>query len=409
MAAARHDRLPVAIVGAGPVGAFLACLLGRAGIPVRLFEQRLQPPEWSMAIGIMPPSLFRFETIGLAPMLTDRGCRVGTAVLHDASRALGTLPFAGLPAPYDFILTLPQRELVRRLWALLESLPDVSLELGSQVTALSSQDGACELSIAKNGSLRQAECSCAVICDGAKGAVHRQLMPDMHPVYNYPFEFVMADAPDTTDWQTDAHLFFTAEGSIESFPLPGRRRRWVAQRITHNTAHAEALETLQSRVKEVAGVTLSDDECKEVSQFRPQYWLSRSFYRRRIILAGDAAHVMSPIGGQGMNTGLADAFYLARIIPRGLEAPSAWPKLLEAYSVDRRRAFRCASRRAALGMRFGALQGHIPDRIRAAMLRFIVLKKPCSTAVARHFSMWSIPGNAYQSLRQTPLQRQESP
>ncbi len=123
----------VGVAGAGPVGVFLAARLAGMGIRTLVMERRIAPPEQSMAIGLMPPSLRRFEAIALADALIAAGCPVRRAIVHDGCDDLGQLDFSGLPQPFNFILSLPQSRLLRLLWTYLETSASAQFLRGTEL------------------------------------------------------------------------------------------------------------------------------------------------------------------------------------------------------------------------------------------------------------------------------------
>ncbi len=389
MIAAPHDPdADVCIAGAGPVGSFLACLLGAAGVRTRVAERRTAPPARSMAIGIMPPTLRRFAALGLASPLVAAGCGVERAVVHDGRRALGDLGFASLPPPYPFVLALPQGELVRTLWARMDAVATFAPGTAVEGFAADADGVEVRLRSAREPAGRALRCRFLVLCDGVHGRLSAELGLDTPPRPYRP-TFVMGDAKDGTGWGAEAHLFFTPEGSIESFPLPDGLRRWVA--LTRSGDPADTAEALCARVSRLAGVPLRTEDLVDASRFTPAYRLARSFAAGRVALCGDAAHTMSPIGGQGMNTGLMDAWHLAGTLVRLVRTGDDPAGPLRRYGQVRRRAFRRAARRAAIGMWVGTRTGTAVSAVRARVVRGLLQRRAMQPRLARFFSMTSIP------------------
>ena len=146
-----------------------------------------------------------------------------------------------------------------------------------------------------------------VAADG-KGSFVRNALDISFRGRNYPDHYLMGDFHDTTTFGTDAALYFTPAGLVESFPLPGGLRRWVVK--TPERVSAPTPETLARFIRERLGVTLPV-ETNSVSVFGIQRFLADRFVAGRVALVGDAAHVVSPIGGQGMNLGWLGAWRLA--------------------------------------------------------------------------------------------------
>jgi 2-polyprenyl-6-methoxyphenol hydroxylase-like FAD-dependent oxidoreductase len=199
----------------------------------------------------------------------------------------------------------------------------------------------------------------------------------------------MADYDDRTGLGAKAHLYFSPEGSVESFPLPGGRRRWVV--LAGAGAEDDPTRHLVDQVRRVSGHRLDTQRPLWESAFRPGRMLASRYGRGRMVLCGDAAHVMSPIGGQGMNTGFADAELLAALIERARDEPGTWRECLAVYERLRRRAFRVAAARAARGMWLGTRTGLVGSKFRAGLIRRVLLHPRWAPQVAARFAMLTIP------------------
>ncbi len=385
----------VAIVGAGPVGLLLAALLGAQGRSVVLADRRLAPPAHSMAIGITPPSLKILGRLGLTDELIRQGVQVRDCQVHGESGRLGCVSFRNIPAQHRFVLSLPQSETMSTLQRHLAACPTVSLRLGQEVAAVTQQDGHCDLTFADGtrGSLRA---KYVVACEGSRSPLR-----SAHRFHgrgrSYDVHFAMGDFIDRTELGDEAHLFFKASGSVESFPLPGGLRRWIVQ--TSERLYHPPPGLISDLVRRRTGAILQREDQLNESTFTPRRLNCDTYHDRRLILCGDAAHVMSPIGGQGMNTGFADAEFLAGAIAVCLDQPAGAPRALSAYSCYRRKAAQSAIRRAGLGMWLGTWTGMPRALLRDFILRHLLCQGPLEPFMGPFYAMLTIP---YNTLERVP-------
>jgi len=172
--------------------------------------------------------------------------------------------------------------------------------------------------------------------------------------------------------------------------MPGNLRRWIVLTTADHRAEDD-VSAICRHVHARTGYDLSGQEALWHSPFTPKWLLCRQFYRDRILLVGDAAHVMSPIGGQGMNTGFADAELLSDVLVRILRLGEPPTAHLRAYSEIRRRAFRTAAARAARGMWLGTRTGRSASRARAWFIGGVLFRPPIKQRLAPYFAMVNIP------------------
>jgi len=388
----------VAIVGAGPVGLLLANLLGARGVRTQIFDKRTEPQMTSRAIGITPPSLEIMQRLGLDGVFRDSGVPVRHAEVYEARTRVGRLDFAGIPSAYPFFLSLPQARTVEILRAHLRPFACVTLHDGAVFCGLRNEPDTVIATVfsARNGAVTEVRSPFIVGADGHKSAVRAAAGLRVQEK-TYAQRFIMADFQDETGLGAEARLFFTAEASVESFPLPGGYRRWIVQ--VGDSAGDQPAGYVIDTVQKLTGFDLRGRTARFVTTFGAKRMLVDRYYAGRLLLAGDAAHVMSSIGGQGMNTGFADAEMLAEILPFVLQQPARVTRCFAAYDRLRRRSFEVAAARAERGMWLGTMRGRIASWCRKHFIRDVLFSRFMERHLAPHFAMLTVP---YRNLNGVP-------
>jgi 2-polyprenyl-6-methoxyphenol hydroxylase-like FAD-dependent oxidoreductase len=382
----------VIIAGAGPVGLCLANLLGRRGRRVLVIERRADVTAASLAIGITPPSLAVLKGLDLDDAFASRGVPIDTARVFENGAALGVVDFSRLPAEHRFILSLPQSTTITMLRNNLKKFSGVRLLEGVELVGhRQGADGVrVELRDVQSGARSEVAAAFLAGCDGHRSATRRHAGLRWRE-RRYRPRFMMADFEDQTALGGEAHLYFGHAGSVESFPLPGQQRRWIVQTDRVPTDESEIAAAVARAVAERTGVDLSTSRAHFRSSFRPGRALASRYGRGRVLLCGDAAHVMSPIGGQGMNTGFADAAHLDRVLDAALDNAACLGPAAAGYDRARRRAFRVAAGRAACGMWLGTRRGGVYSALRRLFIGSVLLRPSFRRRLAPYFAMLTIP------------------
>ncbi|MBV9489133.1 MAG: FAD-dependent monooxygenase [Verrucomicrobia bacterium] len=335
-------KTEVLIVGAGPVGLTMACELARYGLSVRIVDQNTQRTDKSKAIVVWARTLELLDRMGpgVTQRFLDAGLQVESTNITANGEQIAQVNLSSVDTPYPFVLLLPQSETERLLE---EHLAGLGRKVERRVTLKTFEQGSslvtCTLAHA-DGSEENVEASWLLGCDGAHSRVRHQLGMSFEgsTLLN---EWILADVHISGRQGAPAiQIYWHAEGVLALFPLGGTRYRVIADvgesASTHMGEHRKpTLEEVQ-RILDVRGPKgLAASDPVWLSGFTINDRKVADYRAGRVFLAGDAAHVHSPAGGQGMNTGMHDAFNLAwklALVSRGLCAAEP---LLGSYSAER--------------------------------------------------------------------------
>ncbi|HJW00360.1 MAG TPA: NAD(P)/FAD-dependent oxidoreductase [Arthrobacter sp.] len=373
----------VAIVGGGPVGLYLAALLLQEGLGVRVMEQRLRRDSHSRAIGIHPPALAALDRAGLATALAEEGVAIRRGRAYSRGRLVGTMSFESASRRFPFVLSLPQFRTEGHLERRVRELDPAALAMGARVTGIRRDGGRPALAVASGDASTLLRPAFAVAADGAHSAV-RHMLEIPVSAKEYPDHYVMGDFADAGIFGTDAVLFLEEGGIVESFPLPGGLRRWVVR--VGRPGQSPDAEALALLVRQRTGIGLDAGSSTMLSSFSVRSVIARRMVAGRTVLIGDAAHEISPIGGQGMNLGWLDAEALAPVICEAMEGRPVERRLRD-FELLRRRAAGVARRQSEVNMMLGRpLPAHWL-RLRNHTLGAVASVQPVNRLAARRFTM----------------------
>jgi 2-polyprenyl-6-methoxyphenol hydroxylase-like FAD-dependent oxidoreductase len=326
----------VLVVGAGPTGLLLAGELARHGLRPRLVDKLAAPSSKSKALGVHARTLEIWEDLGIVDEALARGRKLYGMNLYAGADRLAHLSLDELDSPYPFVLVLPQFETEAILTQHAAAL-DVPVERGVTLVGIAPDSDAVRCTLAHpDGRVEETRVPWLVGADGAHSDV-RRLLDVPYRGSDLAASFVFGDVG--IDWwvaRDEGHVFFSPDGPVLCLPLPGEGRWRVIAGLPPGQPRPQevTLELLRDLVRERIAFPLDLHDPEWLTGFDVRQRKVETYRVGRVFLAGDAAHCHSPVGGQGMNTGLQDAYNLAwrlALVQRG----SGQPGLLDAYQAER--------------------------------------------------------------------------
>ncbi len=388
----KRMRTQVLVVGAGPVGLTMAGELARYGLAVRIIDKAAHRTDKSKALVVWSRTLELLDRAGCADAFVAAGWKVRAANIIAGGKPLAHVSFDEVASSYRYALMLPQSETERLLQ---EHLATLGVTVEREVEAASfTHDDSGVTAVLRNaqGHEETVAADWLIGCDGAHSTVRHGLglpfegetlksdwvLADVH-VSNYPFP------------ESEMATYWHQSGVLVLFPiLPGRYRVLADLGVAQGRVPADpTLEQVQSLVAERGppGLVLSDPIW--LSGFRINERKVSDYRSGRVFVAGDAAHVHSPAGGQGMNTGMQDAFNLAwklAMVCRGTGAPG----LLDSYSAERSeigaQVLKAAGRLTAVAV----MKNHAAQSVRNLIGRLMLGFAPVRRAVVETMTEVSI-------------------
>ncbi|MGH9867248.1 MAG: FAD-dependent monooxygenase [Candidatus Polarisedimenticolia bacterium] len=394
----------VLVVGAGPTGLMLANQLGRRGVRTTIIDRHAGPSLETRALGVQARTLEIYASLGVAERAIELGKRGTGANIWAEGRWMARVPLgeAGRSVtPYPFILILGQDDNERIMG---DRLRDWGIEVqwNTELVGLQQEAGHVAATVKlPDGATRRVIAPWVAGCDGAHSAV-RELSGITFPGAPYEHVFFVADTevtgkmvPDEVNaylWRTGFHLFFPMRGKdhwrIVGILPPGLREK-------DDVGFDDVIPSLRDE----AGAGLSFKACSWFSTYRIHHRSASRFRDRRCFLLGDAAHIHSPVGAQGMNTGLQDACNLGWKLALVVLA-RAGPSLLDTYEQER-----VPIARRLLNTTDRAFRIIVSDSRPAGLLRTKVLARIVGFALR----LQAIQGFAFRVVSQTGIRYPASP
>jgi len=387
----------VLVVGAGPTGLMLANQLARRGIRVTIVDRHAEPARETRALGVQARTLEIYTHLGIVERALSLGKIATGANIWADGRHMARVTFgdAGRGAtPYPYILILGQDDNERLMGEHLRGF-DVDVQWNTELTGMTERHDGVEATVKTPEGTRTLRARFIGGCDGAHSAV-RRLTGITFPGAPYEHVFFVADTeltgtmvPDEVNvylWRSGFHLFFPMRGQ-DHWRLVGILPAELRDRP--DVRFEDVVPSLQKE----AGEGIVFRRCSWLSTYRIHHRAASHFRSGRCFLLGDAAHIHSPVGAQGMNTGLQDAYNLAWKLACVIR-DGADERLLDSYEAERlpvaRRLLQTTDRAFRLVVASNALAGLVRTQVIARVAAFGMSRTSVQAAAFRVVSQTGI-------------------
>jgi 2-polyprenyl-6-methoxyphenol hydroxylase-like FAD-dependent oxidoreductase len=366
--------IEVLVVGAGPVGLTMAAEAARYGLSVRIIDKAPHATTTSKALVLWSRTLELIDRMGCTQGFLDAGIEAHRSSIRHGRTVLGQARFDDVPSVYNYGLMIPQRDTERLMTAHLSSF-GVSVEREAELTGFSAQPDHVDAELRHaDGRVETVQATWLIGCDGAHSTVRHGLgiAFDGQPQGD---DWILGDVRlegDGAPPGDEVAVYLHRQGVFVVFPIPGGRARVVGTVGKTDPAHPRpdpTIDEIQALVDERTGGGFRAVDPVWLSSFRVHERKVSAYRHGRVFLAGDAAHIHSPAGGQGMNTGMQDAINLAwklALVTQG----AAVPTLLDSYSPERSAVGEMVLRNATRLTDMATMSNPAAQAVRNLALRF---------------------------------------
>jgi 2-polyprenyl-6-methoxyphenol hydroxylase-like FAD-dependent oxidoreductase len=327
----------VLIVGAGPTGLVLAVWLAHLGVRLRIVDKAPEPATTSRAIAVQARTLELYQQVGLADAVVRRGRQVSAVDVWVAGRQTGRAYFGAMDegiSPYPYTLVFSQDEHERLLVDRLREA-GVEVERGTELVTCAQEGDEVHARIRRSdGTVERCAARYVAGCDGAHSAV-REALSIGFPGGTYEHLFYVADV-DAGGPVLNGHVHVALDRSdfLAVFPLRGDGRARLVGTLRDRQSRDDSLSWDDVSRQVLEWVPIDVRRVNWFSTYRVHHRVAERFRDDGTFLLGDAAHIHSPVGGQGMNTGIGDAVNLAWKLAAVLDG-GADPAILRSYETER--------------------------------------------------------------------------
>jgi 2-polyprenyl-6-methoxyphenol hydroxylase-like FAD-dependent oxidoreductase len=394
------DKIDVLIVGAGPTGLTLAIECKRYNLTFRIIDSANGPSTISGAAAIQARTLEVFQVMGIHDEFLEAGNIIKSGNIYSAHKRRAHLDFTLIPSPFSLILGLEQNKTEAILESHLEKLGG-TVERSTTLLSYEERDGSIFCTTDKGVIKTQY----LVGCDGAHSAVRKSMGCSFQ---GKQFSDIFSLADIEMDWDLpphELHIFLEKKGTLAIFPLSEKNRFravFLLERLKGKLKDTSSAKHGIIRDKSIKDPTLEELQglislfIKEKAIAKNPRWmanfhinsrLSNNYHKNNVFLCGDAAHIHSPIGGQGMNTGIQDAFNLAWKLAYTCKGFTKNTDLLNSYQEERhslgKKLLKATERASFMVTTNNSILKRIRKHIISFLLSFRSIRKKMVTAISQ--------------------------
>jgi len=396
----------VLIIGAGPTGLVLALWLTKLGVKVRIVDKTAEPGTTSRALAVQARTLELYRQLDLADAVVARGHKVPAVNLWVKGESAARLSFESIGSgltPYAFLQIFPQDQHERLLVERLEAL-DVTVERRTELISFA-QEETRVMARLRGPDGHEVDCEANYIagCDGARSIV-RETIGTGFPGGTYRQIFYVADVEAAGPaLNGELHADLDEADFLAVFPLAGQGRARLIGTVRDERAdRADTLTFEDVSDRAINHLKVGIKKVNWFSTYHVHHRVTQHFRKGRAFLLGDAAHIHSPAGGQGMNTGIGDAINLAWKLAAVL-AGRAGDDLLDSYEAERIGFARRLVATTDRAFSFVTAEGRIADVMRTRVAP-VLIPMALAFAPVREF-MFRTVSQITLNYRQGPLSR----
>jgi 2-polyprenyl-6-methoxyphenol hydroxylase-like FAD-dependent oxidoreductase len=332
---AQHHQ--VIVIGAGPSGLMMAAQLLRNGVQPIIIDSRQGPTNQSKALAVQARSVEIYRQLGIADAIVKGAKHAQGLQFHQSGNIAASLPLSDVgeydtPFPYVYLYQQSKNERVLLDYLTQNCCP---VYWNSTLVDIKHQHDKVTVAIGNNNETQTLTCNWLIGADGAHSVVRKTLqIPFTGDTYEH--QFYLADVTLESNLGDYLNMHLSANGFAAFFPMPEENSYRIVGNLPnkHDNNQDLTLDSILPVLTRITKLDLRIKQCNWFTTYRLHHRMAEKFGEGRCFLVGDAAHIHSPIGGQGMNTGLQDAYNLAWKLAGVIKEQLA-TSVLESYGIER--------------------------------------------------------------------------